>query len=824
MDIPYEGEHLLPGNIGQLSVYTAFVFSLIAAVAFFISSFTKSLSTGKSWNQIGKILFFIHGAAVISIVINLFIIIHNHYFEYYYAWSHSNWALPSKYLLACFWEGQEGSFLLWMFWNVVLGSVIIFTHRLNQSRVLSVFAVVQGFLSSMLLGLYTFGYKIGSTPFSLLRDQMVNAPIFHRADYMSFITDGNGLNPLLQNYWMVIHPPILFMGFASTLVPFSFALSALMKRDFSSWTKSVLPWALFSAAILGTGIMMGGAWAYESLTFGGYWAWDPVENASLVPWLIMIGGIHTTLVFNKTGRSLRATFIFYILTFILVLYSTFLTRSGILGNTSVHAFTDLGMSGQLVIYMATLSIPAIVLLAYYWKKIPTVMKDENIWSREFWIFIGSLLLLVSAFQITFTTSIPVWNKLFGTNWAPPPNAVEHYNKFQIPVAIVLVLLSSAALFLKFKISDRTLFNRRMLINLIISVPVTMFIAILEKLDLIAVICLLFAGVFGIVSNFYYIVTVLKGKLRLSGAAVGHFGFALMMVGILISSAKKNTISSNTMGIDFGKDFSAENQRTNMLLYKNSPVQMQEYTVTYVGDSASPPNNYYKVNYEVFDSSTGKLKDHFTLYPNAQINPKMGLIANPDTRHYWYKDLYTHVTSVPDKTKESSDKNEKKFQSHLISKSDTVFTANSYVILEKIERINHSDKITISDSDLAVTAQLTVKTLKGETYTAQPIFYIHESRASLIDDNIDDLGLTFRLNKIIPEENKIDLQVAEENPKKDFIVMTAIVFPFINVLWLGTMFTILGFVISLIRIWQKKRLKTTIADETATQISQKVLIK
>lgn len=114
--------------------------------------------------------------------------------------------------------------------------------------------------------------------------------------------------------------------------------------------------------------MMGGAWAYESLTFGGYWAWDPVENASLVPWLILVGGIHTMLAYKKSGHSLRSTFLFFLLSFILVLYSTFLTRSGILGNSSVHAFTDLGMSGHLVFYLLGLTIPAIILLAINWKK------------------------------------------------------------------------------------------------------------------------------------------------------------------------------------------------------------------------------------------------------------------------------------------------------------------------------------------------------------------------------------------------------------------------------------------------------------------------
>src|SRR5205085_7221679 len=147
--------------------------------------------------------------------------------------------------------------------------------------------------------------------------------------------DGSGLNQLLQNYWMVIHPPVLFLGFASTIVPFSFAIAGLWKKNFSGWTRVALPWTLFSCAILGTGIMLGAMWAYESLTFGGYWAWDPVENASLVPWMVLVAGIHTLLIYKHSGHSLRTTHLFFIIAFGLVLYSTFLTRSGILGETSV---------------------------------------------------------------------------------------------------------------------------------------------------------------------------------------------------------------------------------------------------------------------------------------------------------------------------------------------------------------------------------------------------------------------------------------------------------------------------------------------------------
>jgi cytochrome c-type biogenesis protein CcmF len=127
----------------------------------------------------------------------------------------------------------------------------------------------------------------------------MRAPIFSQADYLSIpqMQDGQGLNALLQNYWMVIHPPVLFLGFSSTVVPFAYAIAGLWKRDFGGWTRVALPWTLFSACVLGTGVMMGAAWAYEALSFGGYWGWDPVENASMVPWLVMIAGLHTQVIY-----------------------------------------------------------------------------------------------------------------------------------------------------------------------------------------------------------------------------------------------------------------------------------------------------------------------------------------------------------------------------------------------------------------------------------------------------------------------------------------------------------------------------------------------
>src|SRR5687767_7645222 len=340
------GENLLPGKLGHFFIIVSLVSSLAATVSYFLSVQKREPAEKLHWKKLARIFFIAEVVSVFAIFGLLFFIISNHLFEYKYAWQHSSRSLEAKYLLSCFWEGQEGSFLLWSIWHCVLGLVVMKREKVWESPVMAVVSFVQFCLATMIAGISIFGQKIGTNPFVLLRNEFdlkAQIPMLNidgnYTRYLSFITDGNDLNPLLQDYWMVIHPPVLFLGFASTIVPFAFAIAGLWTKKFGEWTKPVLPWALFSAAALRIGIRMGAAWAYESLTFGGYWAWDPVENASLVPWLILIAGIHTTLIFKHSGHSLRATYLFFLLSFGFILYSTFLTRSGILGDSSVHAFT-----------------------------------------------------------------------------------------------------------------------------------------------------------------------------------------------------------------------------------------------------------------------------------------------------------------------------------------------------------------------------------------------------------------------------------------------------------------------------------------------------
>ena len=258
---------------------------------------------------------------------------------------------------------------------------------------------------------------------------------------------------------MTIHPPTLFLGFASTIVPFAFAVAGLWLKEHTAWLRPALRWALFSGGILGIGILMGAAWAYEALNFGGYWAWDPVENTSLVPWLLLIAGIHTNLISRATGQGIRATYMFYLGTFVMIIYSTFLTRSGVLGDTSVHAFTEMGLEAQLLFFLGVYVLLSVSLLAWRWRGVPSPEKEESATSREFWMFVGSLVLFMSAALMTGATSLPVYNEiyhLFDPAFDPVLDGLaltdpeDHHNRFQIWIGIFLGLLSGVAHFLRWR--------------------------------------------------------------------------------------------------------------------------------------------------------------------------------------------------------------------------------------------------------------------------------------------------------------------------------------------------------------------------------------
>ncbi|MFN4146788.1 MAG: cytochrome c biogenesis protein CcsA [Runella sp.] len=865
---------MLLGNIGHLLVIISFVSALVATFAYFKATTTPSVNTNTtlvtSWLKLARWAFYVHTSAVVGVCVVLYAIIYGHHFEYHYAWSHSSRALPWYYMLSCFWEGQEGSFLLWMFWQAVLGVLLIKSlspqrhsskNEVAQSGVLeapmmTVYALVQAFLTSMILGVIIPGIdlKIGSSPFLLMREAMPDLPVWTtNPDFVP--KDGNGLNPLLQNYWMVIHPPTLFLGFALTLVPFAFLMAGLWRKQVVEWIRPTLPWALIAAAILGIGILMGGYWAYETLSFNSYWSWDPVENAVYVPWIVLVAALHTMIIARKNATALKASVILVIAQFILILYSTFLTRSGILGNASVHSFTDLGLSGQLLLYLLAFVAVAVVLSARAWKLMPSDEEETSTYSREFWIFMGATVLCLAAFQVILPTSIPVWNSIVGafgveSNLAPPTDPMIYYTKFQMWFFAVIAILTGVGQFFWWK-----RVKKGNLQDLLTPLWVTLFVAAIfigfgglnqdKKIGtFLQYAVFLTAALYGLIANLFIVFNIIKGNYRLSGGAITHIGVALMLIGILWSSGYQKIVSLNASGLMisrdefFTKDDNKENKE-NVLLWLGQATRMGDALLTYRGprteirgvpqyvpsswldviegdfravclkDITFGDKTYHKkgdtvkvyqenVYYEIeYREPSGRIT---TIFPRIQFNERMGAVTSPDIKRELNKDLYSYVMmgGNPNEPDEWS-----KTESFRVAIQDTFFVNDYVAILEGVGRTNEIEGVTLNPNDVAVKAQIKILDKERE-YFITPTFAINQERMVLRKPEVsEELGLRVQMMAIDPQTGTFTFDVNAK--QRDYIVMKVVEKPLINVLWIGTLVLAFGFILATIRRFREFRL-------------------
>lgn len=826
--------HIGIGNAGHLLVIISFITSIVAAIAYGKAAVNNELGN-QPWVKFGRFTFITHGLAVLGSAAILFIIIYNNYFEYHYAWSHSSKNLAVHYMIACFWEGQEGSFLIWSVFNALLGFILIKTNKKWEAPVMTIFALVQAFLASMILGVVIGDMKIGSSPFMLLRD-VVDNPIF--LINPNFVPeDGTGLNPLLQNYWMVIHPPMTFLGFACTLIPFSFCIAGLWRKDYTDWIRPALPWTIFGGVILGTAIIMGGYWAYETLNFGGYWNWDPVENAVYIPWLVLIASMHTMIVFKKSETALKTSIVLVIATFLLILYATFLVRSGILGNASVHSFTDLGLSGQLLIYLLFFLIASIVIAARVWKDIPTSEKEASAYSREFWIFIGALTLCLMAFQVLVPTSFPVFNKiveLFGglSSLAQPADQVQFYSKWQVWFAIGIALLSGTGQFFFWKKMDKDKLKTALAFPVIISLLLSAIIFVIAKMSNPLYILVLVAGMYSIVSNGKILIDLFKsGSYKLTGGSVAHIGIAMMLIGIMASEGYSRIVSKNTTTIS--RDFTEEQNSNMIVLFRNDPKPMAGYYLQYKSENIkaenipvhiekswvrptedphykvakhsivingqayaeegdtlyfrNPENTYHEVQYTSMDSSKT-----FTLFPRVQQNEDMGsTVVSPDIKKLWGGDLYTFVALQNDFEDEFTEWSQPETKN---LKPGDRFFINDYVAeFTGLVRLTKVNGIELGGQDAAVQANITVFTEEGKQVKLEPKFIIKDKAVGKPVEMNQEVATRVALDNIYPENGSIDLTI--ETTQKDWIILQAIEKPQINILWIGTIIMIVGFIIA-----------------------------
>lgn len=342
-------------------------------------------------------------------------------FQYYYVANYSNRNLDTFFKLSGLWAGQRGSLVFWAVLMAFFSAIAVFQNRTrNREFMPYVVGILQGILAFFLVVLLFTNVN----PFELLP--------FTPAD-------GAGLNPQLQNYWMTIHPPVLYLGFTAFGIPFAFGMAALLLgRTDSRWIVLSRKWTLVSWFFLSNGIIFGMRWAYEELGWGGYWFWDPVENASLLPWLTATAFLHSIMIQEKRGMLKVWNLSLVLLTFLLTIFATFLTRSGLI--ESVHSFAqNTSIAFIFLAFMGSIFAASVVLIIYRLPRLRSENQIESFLSRESAFLFNNLILLGAAFAIFWGTIFPLVSEAF--TGQPVAVGPPFFNRVNIPIGLILLALT-----------------------------------------------------------------------------------------------------------------------------------------------------------------------------------------------------------------------------------------------------------------------------------------------------------------------------------------------------------------------------------------------
>ncbi|RYG40936.1 MAG: cytochrome c assembly protein, partial [Chitinophagaceae bacterium] len=466
-----------------------------------------------------------------------------------------------------------------------------------------------------------------------------------------------------------------------------------------------------------------------------------------------------------------------------------------------------GMNVQLMGLLFIFFIPALVLFFSRYRDIPAIHKEESTSSREFWMFIGSLVFFLAAIVISAKTSLPVFNKIFGSKIAAPEDEEFAYNQIQVFVAIILGILTAVTQYLRYKQTSSGVFWKKIWIPTILSIIAATLILAFGDINyqkhgpgfLGAIWLAIVAAVYAVIANGAYIWLGVKGSLKLSGGSISHLGFGLVLLGILLSSSKKEILSRNTSGIaiDFGKE-SKEKTGENLTLVKGFPMKMGKFDVTYLRDSAHPKKQQW---YYIIHFKSRLDKEEFTLRPNAFVNYKgnEGLMANPDSRHYLDHDVFTYISALPNPEK---NKDTATFKSNPVKPGDSIFYSKGYMILEKLATRDSLPFEGFKPGDKATVATVRVHAFNKSSYTAETLLIDQAGSQFSVPDTVMSESLILRLNKVDGET--ADLGVKESSAILEYVTLKAYKFPFINVLWFGIIVTAIGILMSMVRRIQLNR--------------------
>ena len=381
-----------------------------------------------------------------------------HDYSIKYIASVSDTTMSLSYKITAFWGGLDGSLLFWVLMLSVFSTIAVTTnHRRHRDMI---------------------GYVVGTV--MVVQVFFLSLLVFTKNPFATFLTqppvDGQGLNPLLQNYWMVIHPPSLYIGYVSATIPFAFGVAALASGRLDDlWLSSVRSWMLVCFFFLSLGLILGGRWAYEELGWGGYWAWDPVENAGLLPWFTAVAFLHSVVVQEQRGMLKAWNLLLVIITFFLTIFGTFMTRAGIV--QSVHAFgEDNVLAVQFVLFLGVILIGSLGLLVYRSNKLSSANTFESFISREFAFLMNNWILLACAFFVGFVTMFPTFTEAFVNERAAVKP--EFFNHWMTPLGLTLLFLAGAAPLLAWRRTTRERLYSQFLFPTAVAVVTVVGLAVL----------------------------------------------------------------------------------------------------------------------------------------------------------------------------------------------------------------------------------------------------------------------------------------------------------------------------------------------------------
>jgi cytochrome c-type biogenesis protein CcmF len=427
------------------------------------------------------------------------------------------------------------------------------------------------------------------------------------------------------------------------------------------------------------------------------------------------------------------------------------------------------------------------------------------------MFIGSLVFFLAAIFIIAKTSVPVYNKIFGTKIAQPEDVEFSYNKVIVLVAIIIGLLSAVTQYFKYKKTGPGYILKKIAVPTLIAAIITSLLAIFYPLTyykmgagfLGAAYIALFAAIYSVIANGMYIWIGLNGKLKAAGGSIAHLGFALMIAGILISSSNKKIISSSSAnGINLqlsGKDpltKQTDNPLENLTLIRQVPAAMGPYEVTYLRDSFGNEKGrrFYELQFQRKDAGTKKVVEQFTLRPDVYIMKDNNMSSNPDTKTYLTKDVFTFISYA---INNNATEDTAQFVVKEMAEGDTAFYSNGIIILNRIVKNPVNEKYNFKPTDAALMADMTLISKDSLHVKAMPLIQVNGPNVVQVDDTVYAQNMYVKFAGVA-DGHKVKIGIKESDKLIQYVTLKAYVFPYINLVWLGLIIMALGIIMSAIK--------------------------